>query len=125
LDNKVKLLYSQSSCPTPQKAPAQTSVPRCTPSTLSGIAAGALDLSQVAQTPGKCRPISVELRKYRHENQLYMYGRGSGHWASVCHIATKPKKLNMAQTASPTPPATPPPEASVATASPLTEVVNN
>jgi len=84
-----------------------------------------MDLSQAARTPGKRSPISPELRRYRHENQLCMYCGGSGHWASVCPVSTKPKKLNVAQTASPAPPAPPPPEASAAAASPLYEVAKN
>jgi len=118
LDNKAKLLRSQSSCPAPQNTP----VPRPAPSTTTGTAAGPMDLSQAARTPGKRGPISPELCKYRRENQLCMYCEGSGHSASVCPVSTKPKRVNTAQTASPAPPAPPPPEASAAVASPLDKV---
>jgi len=60
LDNKVKLLQSQSSRPTPQNTP----VPRLAPSTATRTAAGLMDLSQAARTPGKHGPISLKLRKY-------------------------------------------------------------
>jgi len=96
LDNKAKLLRSQSSRPGPQNAPAHTPAPRPAPSTASGTAAGPMDLSQATRTPGKRGPLSPELRKYRQENHLCMYCGGSGHWASVCPVSSKPKKVNAA-----------------------------
>jgi len=81
LDNKAKLLRSQSSRLVYQNAPAHAPTPptRPTPSTTSGTAAGPMDLSQAARTPGKRGPISLKLRKYRHESQLCMYCGGLGH----------------------------------------------
>lgn len=122
LDNRAKLLHSQSSHPRPA-APtlAPPHVPRPLPSTASGSAAGPMDLSQADRTPRKRGPLSAELRKYRQENHLCMYCGGSGHWASVCPLSTKPKRVNAAQTAPPPPP----PQDSAPGDKPLYEVAKN
>jgi len=103
-------------------APAPCSPPPTTPGTVTGTAPGPMDLSQADRNPRKQGPLSPELRRYRQKNHLYMYCRGSGHWASVCPLSSKPKRVNAAQTASPPPP---PPEDPASGEKPLYEVAKN
>jgi len=107
LDNRVKLLHCQThrpahTGPAPTTRPAPAPVPA--PGTASGTAPGLMDLSQADRTPRKRGPLLPELRRYRQENYLCMYCVGSGHWASICPLSSKPKRVNAAQTAPPPPP---------------------
>ena len=125
LDNRAKLLRSQSHRPA-HTGPAPTTrpgpAPAPTPGTASGTASGPMDLSQADRTPRKRGPLSPELRRYRQENHLCMYCRGSGHWASVCPLSSKPRRVNAAQTV-PLPP--PPQEEPAIGEKPLYELAKN
>jgi len=110
-NNRVKQLRSQSHCPAytssaPATRPAPAAVPA--PGTVSGTAPGPMDLSQADRTPHKRGPLSPEVRKYRQENHLCIYCAGSGYWASVCPLSSKPKRVNAAQTTLPLPQEEPP-----------------
>jgi len=125
LDNRAKQLRSQTHRPThtgPAPAPCPALTPVSAPGTASGTATGPMDLSQADRTPRKRGPLSPELRKYRQESHLCMYDRGSGNWASVCPLPSKPKRVNAAQTAPPPPP---PQEEPATSEKPLYELAKN
>jgi len=125
LDNRAKQLRSQThrpahTGPAPAPRPAPTPVP--VSGTTSSTATGPMDLSQPDRTPRKRGPLSPELRRYWQENHLCMYCGGSGHWASVCPLSSKPKRVNAAQTAPPPPP---PQEEPATNEKPLYELAKN
>jgi len=125
LDNRVKQLCSQThrpahTGPAPAPRPAPTPVPAT--GTASDTAPGPMDLSQADRTPRKRGALSPEPRRYRQENHLCMYCGGSGHWAAVCPLSSKPKRLNAAQTAPPPPP---PQEEPATSEKPLYELAKN
>ena len=125
LDNRAKELRSQTHRPAhtgPAPAPWPAPAPVPAPGTASGTTPGAMELSQADRSPRKRGPLSPELRKYRQENHLCMYCGGSGHWASVCPLSSKPKRVNAAQTASPPPP---PQEEPATSEKPLYELAKN
>jgi len=123
LDNRAKLLCTQNPCSAlSNPAPAPHPLPPTTPGTVTGTAPGPMDLSQTDRTPRKRGPLSPELRRYRQENYLCMYCEGSEHWASICLLSSKPKRVNVAQTASPPPL---PPEDPASGEKPLYELAKN
>jgi len=106
LDNRVKLLHSEShrpalTGPAPTLRPAPAPAPA--PGTASSTAPGPMDLSQADRTPHKRGLLSPDLWKCRQENPLCMDCGGSGHWASICPLSSKPKRVNAAQTTPPPP----------------------
>jgi len=125
LDNRAKQLRSQTHRPTnTSPAPATHPAPATVsaPGTASGTAPGPMDLSQTDRTPRKRGPLSHELRRYRQENHLCMYCGATGHWASVCPLSSKPKRVNAAQTA---PPPRPTQEEPANSEKPLYELAKN
>jgi len=103
LDNSIKLLNTRKPQPrAPAPAPAQA---KPTPTTATGTAPGPMDLSNAQ----RCRrPISEEVRKYRHENNLCSYCGGAGHWRADCSVRARNKCVNAAAPAPPEQPPTKP-----------------
>jgi len=103
LDNSMKLLNIQKPQPrAPAPAPAQA---KPIPTTATGTAPGPMDLSNAQRRRG---PISEEVRRFRHENNLCSYCGGAGHWRADCPARARNQQVNAAAPAPPEQPPTKP-----------------
>src|SRR5258706_308920 len=120
LDNHACLLPTKN--PTMATATLKTSS-HTHASTVSGTASGPMDLSLADRTTSKKRaPLTDAQKKYRIDNNLYLYCGAEGHFASQCPHSKK-KKLNAADTSAST--ASGASSNSSATPTPLLELAKN